>query len=247
MAREQSFFFRFILFFECIIFLVGAGIIVLAFFLTKGDRELNKIDAFVWTSIGLMYFIFSIPFFFSAINIANFSVKLPSLTLVWYGIISYITASILLLLLLVFFHFFSINIAIIIQAVLLFIFILYVYFAYYASSHAGNVAVEEANKQEYLNQIKPKAQTLQLLANKLPADFIYAQKLLKQSIEQISFISPVEKGAGSGAVGDLELQILQSLNKLSELCCMQGAIPVGFEDEAEKLLMLVKERKLLRN
>jgi hypothetical protein len=190
-----------------------------------------------------MYLIFSLPFFFSAINIINFSVKIPSLTLVWSGIVSYIAASILLLFLLAFFNVLSISIAIIIQAVLLFIFFLFVYFAYFASSYAGNVAEEEADKQQYLNQIKPKAQTLLLLMNKLPADFTKAQKTLAQSIEQIKFIYPVDRGAGS----DLELQILQSLNKLSELCNTPGAIPSVLEGESEKLLMLVKERKLLRN
>jgi len=241
MTRDQSLIFRFIL------FLAGAGIIVLAFFLTKGDRELNSIDAFMWTSIGLMYLIFSLPFFFSAINIANFSGKTPSLALVWSGIIFYITASIVLLLLLAFFHILSVNTVIIIQAALLFIFSINVYFAYFASSHAGNVAAEEAGKQQYLNQIKPKAQTLQLLVNKLPADFANAQKTLAQSIEQIKYIYPVDKGAGSGAGGDLELQMLQSLNRLSELCNTPGAIPAVLEGEAGKLLMLVNERKLLRN
>jgi len=237
MTRNQLLFFRFIL------FLAGAGIIVLAFFLTKGDRELNRSDAFIWTSIGLMYLIFSLPFFFSAINIANFSGKIPSLALIWTGIFFYIIASVILLLLLAFFHILSINMVIIIQAVLLFIFAINVYFAYFASSHVGNVAMEEAGKQQYLNQIKPKAQTLLLLVNKLPVEFSNAQKTLTQSIEQIKFIYPVDRGAGI----NLESQIFQSLNKLSELCSTPGAIPSVLEGEAEKLLMLVKERKLLRN
>jgi len=237
MTRNQ------LLFFRLILFIAGAGIIVFAFFLTKGDKELDGIDAFVWTSIGLMYLVFSLPFFFSAINISNFTGKIPSLVLIWTDIIFYITASIVLLLMLAFFKTLSMNTVIIIQAVLLFIFSLNVYFAYFSSYHVGNVAAEEADKQQYLNLIKPKAQTLQLLANKLPVDFTYAQKILKQSIEQIKFIYPVDKGAGN----DLELQILKSLDKISEFCNTQGAIPVGLEGEAEKLLMLVKERKLLRN
>jgi len=237
MTRNQLLFFRFIL------FLAGAGIIVFAFFLTKGDRELTGIDAFMWTSISLMYLVFSLPFFFSAINIANFTGKIPSLALIWTDIIFYIIASIILLVLLVFSHTLSINTVIIIQAALLFIFFLNVYFAYFASSHVDKVDAEEAEKRQYLNLIKPKAQTLQLFANKLPSDFNNAQKTITQSIEQIKYIYPVDKGAGD----DLELQILQSLNRLSELCNMQGAIPVGLEGEAEKLLTLVNERKLLRN
>jgi len=237
MTREHSLFFRFALFFA------GAGIIVLAFFLTNGGRELNSTGAFTWISIGVMYLVLSVPFFFSAINTANFTGKIPSLALVWTGIFFYIIASVVLLLLLVCFHKITFNMTVIIQAVLLFIFAINVYFAYFASSHVGNVAAEEAAKQQYLNQIKPKAQTLQLLANKLPSEFKNAQKTLTQSIEQIKSIYPVDRNAGR----DLELKILQSLNRLLEICNMQGAIPVGLEGEAEKLLMLVKKRKLLRS
>ena len=186
-----------LLFLRVILFLAGAGVIVFAFFLTKGDKELDGIDAFVWTSIGLMYLFFSLPFFFSSINIANFSGKIPSLALIWTGIFFYIFASTALLFLLAYFHKISINMAVIIQAVLLFIFFINVYFAYFASSHVGNTAMEEAGKRQYLNQIKPKAQTLQLLVNKLPAEFNNARKTLTQSIEQIRFISPVDGGAGA--------------------------------------------------
>jgi hypothetical protein len=165
--------------------------------------------------------------------------------MVWLGILLYIAASVAVIVLLAALRAISINTAIIIQAILFFLFLINVYFAYFASSYAGRVSAEEAVKQHYINQIKPKAQSLSLAVNKLPSEYENARKILKQAVEDIKYIYPVNNDAGD----DLELRIIQSLNILSELCSNipSGARPTGLEPEAEKLAMLVKERKLLRN
>jgi hypothetical protein len=239
MTKNQSLFFRFLL------FLAGAGIILFAFFLIKGNNELNRTDAFVLTSIGLMYLIFFIPFFFSSINIGNFSGKIPTLPLVWLGIILYMAVSVVIIILLAKACIISLSAAIIIQSVLLFLFFIDVYFAYFAGSHVVAVAAEEAEKQQFLVQIKSKAQVLQLSADRLPAEYENAQKILKRSLDDIKYIYPVDDHAGC----DLELKILRSLDTLSELTggISSGARPSALEPEAENLHMLVKERKLLRN
>ena len=240
MTKNQSSIFRVLL------FIFGAGIIVLAFFLWKGDRELFRKDIFMWTSIGLMYLIFFLPFFFSAISIGNFSGKIPKLVIVWLGISFYIAASLTVIVLLTRFPpVISFNTAIIIQAVILFLFCISIFTAFFASTHVGKVAAEEAVKQQYIKQLKPKAQVLLLSVDKLPGEYEKAQKILKQAVEDIRFIYPVDSGAGD----DLELQILKSLNIISELCngILTGAHTVVLEGEAEKLLMLIKERKMLRN
>jgi len=240
MTKNQSSLFRFLL------FLAGAGIIVLAFFLTRGDRELNRIDAFTWASIGVMYLVFALPFVFAAINISNFSGKIPSLVMIWLGILFYMAASTVILILLTrnppILQF---NAAIIIQAVLLLLFIINIYLGYFASSHIRNVAAEEAGKQEFIRELKPKAQSLLLSVNRLPGEYENAQKILKQAIEEIRFIYPVNGGAGS----DLESQIIKSINIITEYCgtVQAGAHNAKLEAESEKLRMLVKERKLLRN
>jgi hypothetical protein len=239
MTRNQSQVFRFLL------FLAGAGIIVLAFYLFKGDRKLNSTDAFVWMSIAVMYLVFSIPFFFSAIDIARFSGKIPVLPLVWLGVILYIAASILIIALLSALRVISLNSAIIFQSVLLFLFFIDIYFAYFASSHAGNVAAEEAVKQQFLSQIKSKARVLSLSANNLPQEYEKVQKILKRALEDIVYLYPVNGGAGD----DLESQILQSLETLSQICSgiTAGTRSPAADKEAANLQMLVNERKLLRN
>jgi len=237
MTKNQSLLFRVLL------FIAGAGIVILAFFLFTGDRELTAIDAFVWTSIGLMYLIFFLPFFFSAINIGNFSGKIPPLSMVWFGIFLYITASITVILLLTKFYILSLNAAVIIQAVLFFFFLVNLFFAYFASTHVGKVASQEAEKQQYLTQMKSKAQVLLLTVNSLPAEYEKTQKILKQAFDDIRYTYPADAG------GELELKILRSLGTVSELLggIQSGAHPAALETEALNLQALVKERKLLRN
>lgn len=239
MTKNQSLFSRFML------FIAGAGIIVLAFFLFRGDRELNRIDAFVWTSIGIMYLVFFLPFFFSEVNISNFSGKVPVLSLIWFGIILYLPASVIIIVLLSKTDVISFNAAVIIQAVLIFLFLVDVYFAYFAGSHTSAAAAEEADKRQYISRIKSKAQIFQLSLDKLPAEYENSQKILKKTLDDIKYIYPINGGAGS----DLELKILRSLDILLELAgsIKSGAGTAAMGTEAENLQTLVNERKLLRN
>ena len=163
--------------------------------------------------------------------------------MVWPGIISYIAASITVILLLAKFYILSLNLAVVIQAVLIFLFLVNLFFAYFASTHVGKVASQEAGKQQYLNQIKSKAQVLLLTVNKLSAEYEKPQKILKQAFDDIRYTYPVD------ADNELELKILRSLGTVSELLegIQSGAHPAALESEALNLQALVKERKLLRN
>lgn len=239
MTGKQSQIFRFLL------FMAGAGIIVLAFFLRKGEQELTRIDAFIWTSIGLMYLVFSLPLFFSVIRIADFSGKIPYLPLLWLGILLYITASAAVIALLATVQLLALNTAIIIQATLIFLFCIDIYFACFASSHISSVKAEERGKLQLLGQIKSKTQILLLSADKLPPEYVNAQKILKKAFDDIKYLSPLNSGIG----GDLEPQIMHSLGILAEICntISAGGYNAALEPEAQKLQILVKERMLLRN
>jgi len=213
--------------------------------MTRGDGALTGIDGFVWISIAVMYLIFIMPFLLSSINIANFSGKIPVLSMLWFGIVLYLIASIVVILLLSKFWLLSLNLAIIIQAILLLLFFVNVYFAYFASSHVQMTAAEEKGKLQDVNSIKSMARLISLSVNKLPAEYEKAQTSLKQTLEDIKYIYPVSAGAGE----DLEAGILKSLNTISELCGSVSSVShtTALEPEAENLRMLVKERKLLRD
>jgi hypothetical protein len=238
MTKTQSSVFRLIL------FLIGAGIVALAFFLFNRGRELSAADIFTWASIGVMYVVFFMPFFFSAINTGNFSGKIPSIAIVWFGIFVYIPVSIVIIALLRFLII-SLNVALVFQSVALFALLLAVYFGFFASSHAGSVAAEEADKLRPLTEIKNKSALLALKAGSLSAEYEETRKLIKKSADDIRYLSPA--GGNSGA--ETDLKILNVIERLDEICgtVSGGGHSASFEAEAKKLQSLVMERKLLRN
>jgi hypothetical protein len=237
MTAKQSLFFR------TILFLLGAGIVVFAFFLSTREKELTESIAFIWISIAVMYLIFFTPFFFSMVRVGNFSAKIPSLALVWTGIIGYILLSVINIFLLI--KGMPFTVVITTQCILLFLFFIDVYFAYFASGHVSSVAAEEKGKQQYVHELKTKAQTLLLHVRALPAEYGAAQKQISTAIEDCKYIYPVDNGAGDA----LELKIIAALQSIEEIC---GSIAAGghssdMEKIANNLQMLVKERKLIRN
>ncbi|MCL2244957.1 MAG: hypothetical protein FWC03_10905 [Treponema sp.] len=238
MTKYQSLLLRFIL------FLAGAGIVVLAFFLINENREPGHKDVFIWLSIGVMYIVFFLPFFFSAINIGNFSAKIPSLSMVWIGNILYIAASITVIIILAN-GAVSLNIAIIIQAIIFFIYMINVYFAYFAKSHVNRIAEQEDDLKYNVAKIKSKAGVLLLSVNQLPGEYEAAQKIIKKAIDDMNYIYPVNNNAGA----ELEANIMRSLNSISELIgsVKGGAYNSSLENAAVNLQSQVNERKLLRN
>ncbi|MDR0644163.1 MAG: hypothetical protein LBG05_04505 [Treponema sp.] len=243
MTKSQSLVFRVVL------FLFGAGVMALAFFLNTWGKVLTDAAVFTWLSIGIMYLFFFTPFFFSTITIANFSGKIPSLPIVWTGVIGYIIASIIVIILLSSFAI-SLNTAITVQAVLVFLFAVCMFLAFFASSHARQVGEEENKKTQFITELKARSQVLSLAVNRLPAEYENDRETIKRTLEEIKYISPVNGFEGF----DLEFKIMDSLNEVSDICdsiAAGGAQGVSdtsvLEKEAGMLQMLVKERKLLRN
>lgn len=238
MTKGQSQFFRFFL------FLLGAGIIALAFYLTNHENELTGIDKFMWVSISVLYLFFFLPFFFSVINIGNFSAKIPSMTMVWIGIFLYIPASVAVILALKH-SVIALNTALVIQAVLVFLFFIDIYFAYFANSHIQAVAVEESGKLQYVTEMKNKALLLVVKAGALTGAYEQILEKIKKVAEDIRYFSPVDRGKSM----ETDLKIINSIEDLSQLCDVVsgGGHPDSFDAEIQKLEILIKERKLLRN
>jgi hypothetical protein len=198
----------------------------------------------MWTSIAVMYLVVFLPFFFSVIRIGNFSFKIPSLAMVWTGISLYVPASIVVIALLKNGKI-SFNTALITQAVLIFLFAIDIYFGYFANLHVQDVAREEEGLRQYLVEIKAKAASLSLAAQRLPSGYEKAQKELSRVLDDIKYITPVQNNLGTEG----EINILSAIDSIKFLCetAAGGAHPASFEADVNKLQMLVKERKLLRN
>lgn len=217
---------------------------MLAFSLFTRGRELSSKDMFMWISIGIMYLVFFTPFFFSVLPIGTFSRKIPSVVIIWSGIFVYIPASVVVIGLLRFFVI-SLNVALVVQSIVLFAFLMAVYFGYFASSHAGNVAAEEKNTSRYLTEMKNMAASLALKAGSLSNDYEGIQKLIKQSADDIRYFSPVDQNRST----EIDFRILDVVGNLLEFCDTpaEGGHVVYFEREVKQLQVLIKERKLLRN
>jgi hypothetical protein len=191
-----------------------------------------------------MYLVFFVPLFFSAINTGNFSVKIPSITIIGLGIFVYIPVSIVIIALLRF-SIISLNAALVLQSIAIFALLLYIYLGCFASSHAGGVAAEEANKLYALTEIKNKSALLALKAGSLPDEYEEIRKLIKKSADDIRYLFP----AGQNKSTETDTKILDVIEKLNEICdtVSGGGHPSSFEQEAKKLQALIAERKLLRN
>ncbi|MDR1221116.1 MAG: hypothetical protein LBK73_16135 [Treponema sp.] len=243
MTRNQSLAFRIML------FLFGAGVVALAFFLSASGKLLTDAAVFTWLSIGVMYLVFFIPAFFLTIAIANVSDKIPSLPVIWTSVIGYIIASIIVIALLSN-AVISLNKAVIGQAALLFLFAICVFLAFFASSHVRDAGEEERKKTQFTTGLKARAQILSLSASGLPTEYEAARTAILRTLEEIKYLSPVNGFEGF----DLEFKIMDSLNSIADVCddIAAGAqavsdMSVSLETEARMLRMLVKERKLLRN
>jgi hypothetical protein len=236
------------LYLRVILFLFGGGIVFLSFHLLTAGRELIRDDYFMWLSIAAMYLTVFLPFFFSAIRIGNVSEKVPSLVMVWSAVFIYVPASIIMIILLNT-GVLSFRTALIVQAVLAFLFFLGIYFGYFADFHVQNAAAEEADIRQYLDEIKAKARSLSLYAKGLGAGYEEVQKIVLKAIDDINYISPVRNNAGL----DTEIEMLLVMDSLIAVCktITDGGLAGGHVSsplgDAEKLRMLVQERKLLRN
>jgi hypothetical protein len=232
------------------LFLFGAGVMAFAFVLNTSGKVLTNATIFTWLSVGIMYLMFFIPIFFSTINIANFSGKIPSLSIIWTGITGYVIASIIVIILLSNAGI-SLNKALAGQAALLFLFAVCVFLAFSASSHARRVDEEEKKKRQFVTGLKARAQILSPSLNNLPSEYEAVKTAIARTLEEIKYISPVDRFEGF----DLELKIMDSLDAISDVCDniaagdqvvpMETSVPL--EKEAWMLQLLVKERKLLRN
>jgi hypothetical protein len=231
--------------FRVLLFLVGLGIIALAFFLTgNSDEGRTSADIFMWVSIVVIYLVVFCPFFFSSLG-KKFSNKIPSLALVWLSVFLYAGVSIAVILILKFVPFFSLNAAIIVQAVIFFIFLINIYFAYFANAHAARVTTDTENLVRALNDLKAGAAALVIKTASCPDGKGDLQNRIKKAAEDIRYISPV---SGGGAA-ELEQKLIDKIGVIGECwdTLLSGGDTPALSGEIGSLETLIKERKLLRN
>ena len=232
------------LFIKSLLFILGLGVIAFAWYLFTGGVRMTSEQTYLWASVVVMYVIFFCPFFFSSIHVKNLSGKIPSLTMVWLGVIVFIGASIAMTITAVY-KVVEVRIAIVIECVFAFLFAIDSYFGYFANSHVQNVSQQEDQALNLIKQIRDSLGMLNLKANSLNENFVEQKKLISFLAEDVKYLSPVDS---AGAV-KLEQDILGAITATSSACdtLLSGSDGLELKKQLGSLENLIKQRKLMKN
>ena len=230
--------------YKAVLFAAGLIIIAVSFFLLNAGRIITPIDYFTWASILIMYWVVFCPLFFSSYSLRVFNGSIPSIAIIWTSILIYTGASIVVIVLLRTFII-SFRLALVIQMILLFFFAILVYYGYFSHSHADYVEAREHNQRHYLREMKEIAVSLEARIPNLPQGTAEVQKLMKRTLEDIRFISPIENDRGT----DLEIKIIDTLRTIEQYwdILIEGGNISALDKDIRNLQMLIRERKSLRN
>ncbi|MDR0636149.1 MAG: hypothetical protein LBF87_03630 [Treponema sp.] len=227
MTRSQSILLRLVL------FVLGASIITLIFFLSTKNTELSMVSRFTWISISLMYLVLCSPLvFFSFVG------KVGSFAMLLTGIGLYIIISIVLVILANVGVVVEIGIAFIAQAILFVFFAALVYVAYFGGSGTGR-----AERLASIKKLQSLAAAVDLKISDLPNEYSIVHSSLNQIIEDLRYLTPLK----SKRSVELEDKIMDNLHFLGQYCdsAMLGGNISAFEREIKNLQALVRQRKAL--
>jgi hypothetical protein len=224
-----------------LLFILGLAVLSFNFFLFVRGETLTDTDGFIWATVFLCYCLFFIPFFFTRFGKYKFSGKIPSITILWLGIISFILAAVVISLLLKL-SFISLTAAMAVMSILIFFLTIIIYFAYFANARVQSVAIDEQALLNPVKEMKELAASLELTVKNFHDKL--KSKALINILEEISYISPAE----SEKAAVLESEITKLLSKLKRYAdkTVTDDVCAEFSADMLKLENFVKERKLLR-
>ncbi|MFA6938315.1 MAG: hypothetical protein WCQ67_08800 [Treponema sp.] len=238
MNKKQSLFSR------ILIFVLGLGIIILAYYLFGSEGEKTDPQKFMWANIVVMYLVFFCPFFFSNVHTDNVDKKTPSLVTVWLGDIIFIIVA-LGLTIAIMNDVLQIRTAIIIEAILVFLFAIDIYFGYFGNTKIQEVGAHETQMLSAIKDIRSSMELLILKSSSLSSAYDDEKKKIASISEDARYLSPVEN---TNAVS-LEQNMLGKITALSSACdsIASGSDGSDFKTQLSSLDMLMKQRKLLKN
>jgi hypothetical protein len=215
-----------------ILFIVGAALLALVFFLMTQHTELTPTGGFTWLSISIMYLALLSPFVFSKARLTFMSL----------GVIAYIATSLAVVVLLNMRVIPLLGIAIIIQGGLILSYALFVYLA-----TSGILAEAEryrpAERLASVKKLQSLAESAALKVSDLPEEYGAVRKTLGKIAEDLRYLTPLKGKDGL----ELEKKIMDCLHFIGQYCdsaFVGGSLP-AFEQEVKNLQALVRQRKLL--
>lgn len=227
MTRSQSILLRLVL------FVLGASIIILIFFLSTKNTEPSMVSRFTWISVSLMYLVLCSPLVFFSLE-----GKVGSFAMLLIGIGLYIILSIVLVILANVGVVVEIGIALVAQAILFVFFAALVYVAYFGGSGTGR-----AERLASIKKLQSLAAAVDMKVSDLPDEYSTVRKTLNQIIEDLHYLAPLK----SKRSVELEKKIMDNLHFMGQYCdsAMLGGNVSAFEREVKNLQALVRQRKTL--
>lgn len=227
-----------------LLFLFGLALILLAYVLLGASAEKTPAMIYMWCVIPIMYLILFCPLFFSHITTKNFSGKIPTFPVVWISIITFLATS-LVLILLVQKQILNYKYGILFHAVMLFLFFINVYFAYFSSEHIHSVAAQESQISNQLDAIKKLIRVVDLKAANLPDSFDVCKKMLSKIADEVQYLSPIN----SSEAAKQENRILTAISNADAACELitSGSTSTELFTICTDIQNLVMQRKLLIN
>lgn len=235
--------------FRLIIFIIGLVIILAAPFVilfgTPAKYLVNLIDTsriiFVWISIIILYIGLFLPAVLPLKNKRDSGGLFVGTAFYYKGFIVYAVLSFIIMKL-------ALNvmiplaIVILAQAVAVFAWLIFIYFACHTTSHINEVAEREEVMLSQINRIRQELANLQIRASALPIE----KKVLKDKIERLNedfrYISP----SNDQRAVMIEKNILNAINAVSHSAVFQGGNDMGDERlmrQLDEISMLYQQRK----
>lgn len=234
--------------FKGAILFIGLGIYALAFCLVTGGKKLPANEIYLWVMIGIVYLAFFFPIFFNGITFKNFARHAGGVVLLWNADLFFCFVSILFAIL-VYQGKCSINTAVIIECVMFFVILIFLFVSLQTSSHIQNV---QNTQTQSLSKIMSMRSSFDLLNMKMQATSGVkdeAKKKIASLTEDAKYISPVEKGEAFALEGDIIAKINEASNLLDNLQSPQASATATSQLDAvvQDLSMKINTRKMMRN
>lgn len=226
--------------FKIILFIFGFAVILAAFFIVNHplpEDGLLPNQKFFWINLCIIYFVFFCPFFFSSISTKNIDSKITTIAGIWISVLLFDIVAIIFSIL-VLNEILKINLAVVIELVLVFVCGIFTYFGYFSGNHIANVQAEEEQSLNKITDVKNAFEMLNLKAETWNDDFAEQKSKVKKLCDDAKYLSPVD----TDNAAKLEQKLIIAANVLAE----SNFLPTEADQKIAEIELLLKQRKLLR-
>ena len=220
--------------FKSIILTFGLAVIFVAYLMFGSTSPMSARETYLWTNIVLIYLAVMLPAFLYTIRKDNFTGRVLPMMFIWFGIFTYLGIGSILIVL-VMMSIILVKIAMIIQMITAFAFIVMLYVAFFAGSFITKVATQEKHTLHRISLIKDKAKFLQ---KQYASDGTAKQKEMFRLMENLIFLSPVDKHEAYS----LEEEILAELDRME--LALEGN-EADYDSCVKKISTLYQKRRLI--